>query len=78
YGVMDKFPLGAVMNKGLTVRTAQQHGQRYVPRLLDLAQAGRLKSGFLLTHKMPLEDAVRGYDMFKHKHDGCVRAGFVP
>ncbi|MCF5969961.1 glutathione-dependent formaldehyde dehydrogenase, partial [Xanthomonas perforans] len=57
---------------------AQQHGVRCVPRTLDVAQAVRLKSGLLLTHKMPLEDAVRGYDMFKHKHDGCVRAGFVP
>lgn len=78
YGLMDKFPLGAVMNKGLTVRTAQQHGQLYVPRLLDLARAGRLKSSFLMTHKMPLEEAARGYEMFKDKHEGCVRAAFVP
>lgn len=78
YGVMDKFPLGVMMNKGLTVRTAQQHGQKYVPRLLELSASGRLKSDFLLTHRMPLEDAVHGYDMFKHKHDGCVRAAFVP
>lgn len=78
YGLMDKFPVGVMMNKGLTVRTAQQHGQKYVPRLLELAAGGRLKAGFLLTHRMPLEEAVRGYDMFKHKHDGCVRAAFVP
>jgi threonine dehydrogenase-like Zn-dependent dehydrogenase len=35
YGVMDKFPIGTIMNKGLTVRSAQQHGQKYLPRLLD-------------------------------------------
>jgi threonine dehydrogenase-like Zn-dependent dehydrogenase len=78
YGMMDKIPIGVIMNKGLTVRTAQQHGQRYVPRLLEYCQAGRLKADYLITHRMPLEEAVRGYAMFKHKEDGCVRAAFVP
>ncbi len=78
YGVMDKFPLGTLMNKGITVRTAQQHGQHYLPRLLALAQQGDLLPRFMATHRMPLEDAVRGYDLFKHKKEGCVRAVFVP
>ena len=37
YMLMDKFPIGAIMNKGLTVRSAQQHGQKYMPRLLEHA-----------------------------------------
>jgi threonine dehydrogenase-like Zn-dependent dehydrogenase len=78
FGVMDKFPLGAIMNKGLTLRTAQQHGQRYVPRLLDEVAAGRFETSFLATHPMALESAVDGYDMFKHKRDGCVRCVFTP
>jgi len=78
YGLMDKFPLGVVMNKGLTVRTAQQHGQRYVPLLLEHARRGELDTAFLATHTMSLDDAVRGYELFKHKEDGCVRAVFVP
>ena len=78
YGVMDKFPIGAVMNKGLTVRTAQQHGQAYMDRLLDHAQKGELNPSFLATHRFPLEDAPRGYAMFKHKDDGCVRSVFIP
>ena len=78
YGLMDKFPVGVIMNKGLTVRTAQQHGQRYVPRLLELAANGELSTRFLMTHRMPLEESVRGYEMFKKKEDGCVRAAFVP
>ena len=78
YGLMDKFPVGVFMNKGLTVRTAQQHGQRYVPRLLELAANGELSTRFLMTHRMPLEESVRGYEMFKKKEDGCVRAAFVP
>ena len=78
YGLMDKFPVGVLMNKGLTVRAAQQHGQAYVPRLLEHAARGELDASYLATHHFPLEDAVRGYAMFKHKTDGCVRAVFTP
>ena len=78
YGVMDKFPVGAIMNKGLTVRTAQQHGQAYMDRLLAHAEKGELNPSFLATHRFSLEDAPRGYAMFKHKNDGCVRSVFIP
>ncbi len=78
YGLTDKFPMGLVVNKGLTLRAAQQHGQRYVPRLLGHVAAGELDPSILLTHDLPLEDAVRGYQLFKDKEDGCVRAVFRP
>ncbi|QRK06646.1 glutathione-dependent formaldehyde dehydrogenase [Archangium violaceum] len=78
YGVMDKFPIGVIMNKGLTVRTAQQHGQKYLPRLLEHVKRGELDPSFLVTHRFSLEDAPRGYEMFKKKEDGCVRAVFLP
>ena len=78
YGLIDKFPMGAIMNKGLTMRAAQQHGQAYVPRLLEHAARGELDPSYLATHHFPLEDAARGYSMFKHKTDGCVRAVFTP
>ncbi len=78
YGLMDKFPIGVIMNKGLTVRTAQQHGQKYVPRLLEHVAKGELDPSFLATHRFSLEDSPRGYDIFKHKEDGCVRVVFIP
>ena len=78
YGLVDKFPMGAIMNKGMTVRTAQQHGQKYMPHLLEHAAKGELNPAYLATHRMSLEDSPRGYDMFKHKKDGCVRAVFIP
>ena len=78
YGLMDKFPLGLVMNKGVTIRTAQQHGQAYVPRLLEHVQRGDLTPAALATHRFALEDSPTGYHMFKHKEDGCVRAVFMP
>jgi threonine dehydrogenase-like Zn-dependent dehydrogenase len=77
-GFVDKFPLGAVMNKGLTLRGAQQHGQRYIPMLLDRIAAGEIKTDHLATHVMPLDEAPRGYELFKEKEDGCVRSVFRP
>ncbi|MCO1593618.1 glutathione-dependent formaldehyde dehydrogenase [Micromonospora sp. RHAY321] len=76
--LVDKFPLGAVMNKGLTLRGAQQHGQRYIPMLLERMARGELVTEHLATHTMPLDEAPRGYEMFKQKLDGCVRAVFQP
>ncbi|MEU6740005.1 zinc-dependent alcohol dehydrogenase [Streptosporangium sandarakinum] len=77
-GLVDKFPLGAMMNKGLTVRGAQQHGQRYIPMLLDRISRGELRTSHLATHTMPLDDAPKGYELFKDKKDDCVRAVFDP
>jgi threonine dehydrogenase-like Zn-dependent dehydrogenase len=78
YGVIDKFPLGVLMNKGITIRTAQQPGQRYMPAMLEHVQKGELDPSFLITHRLPLDDAAHGYDLFKNKEDGCLRAVFTP
>jgi threonine dehydrogenase-like Zn-dependent dehydrogenase len=77
-GFVDKFPLGALMNKGLTVRGAQMHGQRYIPMLLDRMERGELVTEHLATHVMPLDDAPEGYRLFKEKEDDCVRSVFLP
>jgi threonine dehydrogenase-like Zn-dependent dehydrogenase len=78
YGLTDKFPMGMITNKSLTLRSTQQHGQRYMPRLFDYVLQGDLDPSILATHDMPLENAVRGYELFKEKSDGCVRAVFRP
>jgi threonine dehydrogenase-like Zn-dependent dehydrogenase len=77
-GLVDKFPLGAVMNKGLTLRGAQQHGHRWIPMLLERMARDELVTEHLATHVMPLSEAPRGYEMFKNKEDNCVRAVFTP
>jgi threonine dehydrogenase-like Zn-dependent dehydrogenase len=77
-GFVDKFPLGALMNKGLTVRGAQMHGQRYIPMLLERMARDELVTEHLATHVMPLEQAPEGYRMFKEKDDNCVRSVFRP
>ena len=78
YGLMDKFPVGVIMNKGLTVRTAQQHGQKYVPKLLEHTVKGELDTSFLATHRMSLEESPQGYEVFKNKAEDCLRVVFVP
>ena len=75
YGLIDKFPPGLLMNKGVTVRTAQQHGQAYVLRLLEHAQRGELTPATLATHRFSLEDSPNGYHMFKQKEDGACDRG---
>ena len=77
-GFVDTFPLGAMMNKGLTVRGSQQNGHQYIPMLLERVQRGEIRTDHLATHTMSLEDAPHGYDIFKNKEDGCVRSLFVP
>jgi threonine dehydrogenase-like Zn-dependent dehydrogenase len=77
-GVVDKFPLGALMNKGLTLRAAQQHGQRYIPMLLERMARGELPTEHFATHVMPLDRAPEGYRLFQQTLDGCVRAVFQP
>ncbi len=75
---VDKFPLGAVLNKGLTVRGAQMHGQRYIPMLLQRMSRDELLTEYLATHTMPLSQGPEGYRLFKDKLDGCLRTVFVP
>ncbi|HYD30211.1 MAG TPA: zinc-dependent alcohol dehydrogenase [Azospirillaceae bacterium] len=77
-GFLDKFPMGAAMNKGLTFRMGQQHGQRYAERLFSYIQAGALDPSYMLTHRMALEEAPWGYRLFKEKTDRCLRAVFEP
>ncbi|MDC3959171.1 zinc-dependent alcohol dehydrogenase [Polyangium jinanense] len=77
-GFVDKFPMGAAMNKGLTLKMGQQHGQRYIPRLLEHIRKGELDPSYLITHRARLADGQEAYDTFKEKRDGCMRVVFTP
>jgi threonine dehydrogenase-like Zn-dependent dehydrogenase len=77
-GLMDKFPTGALMNKGLTIRTGQCHVQRYMPRLYEHIRAGDIDPSFIITHRMELGQAPQGYETFKHKQDECVKVVLKP
>ena len=77
-GFGNQFPIGAFMNKGLTLKTGQTHMQKYMPPLLEKIQNGEIDPSFVITHEMPLADAAKGYEMFKHKQDECIKVVLKP
>ncbi len=72
-GFIDKFPMGSVMNRSLTIRSGQCHVQRYMKPLLERVQNGEIDPSFVITHRLPLDQAPRGYDMFLNKEDNCEK-----
>ena len=72
-GYIDRFPIGSVMNRSLTIRSGQCHVQRYMQPLLERIQNGDIDPTFVITHTLPLEEAPQGYHIFKNKLDGCEK-----
>lgn len=77
-GFVDKFPLGALMEKGLTLRTGQTHVQRYLPALYAAIAEDRIDSTFLISHRMRLADAPDGYRQFHDSPDACTKVVLTP
>ncbi|MGI9075194.1 MAG: zinc-dependent alcohol dehydrogenase [Bryobacteraceae bacterium] len=77
-GFIDKFPMGSLMNRSLTIRTGQCHVQRYMRPLLERIQNGDIDPSFVITHHMRLEDAPEGYAIFKDKQDDCIKIVLKP
>jgi threonine dehydrogenase-like Zn-dependent dehydrogenase len=77
-GFLDKIPMGAAFNKGLTMKMGQTHVQRYMPRLLRLIEEGRIDPSFVITHRLNLDDAADGYYTFREKKDGCIKVVLKP
>jgi threonine dehydrogenase-like Zn-dependent dehydrogenase len=72
-GFIDKFPIGSVMQRALTIKTGQAHVQRYMRPLLEMIENGDIDPSFVVTHILSLDEAPKGYDMFKNKEDGCIK-----
>lgn len=72
-GFIDKFPMGAVVNRSLTIRAGQCHVHRYMQPLLQHIQNGDVDPTFIITHKLPLDQAPSAYDTFLHKEDDCLK-----
>jgi len=72
-GLMDKFPIGSLMNRSITVRAGQCHVQRYTRPLLNRIEQGEIDPSFVITHRLPLEEAPNAYETFKQKRDDCVK-----
>ena len=77
-GLIDKFPSGAFMNKGLTLKAGQCHVQRYLGPLYERIRNGEIDPSFVITHRLGLDDAPDAYETFKHKQDECVKVVLNP
>ena len=75
---VDKVPMGALMNKGLTLKTGQTHMMRYMKPLLEKVQAGEIDPTFVISHRLPLEAAPEAYRMFRDKQDKCTKVVLKP
>ncbi len=77
-GFIDKMPIGSFMNRSITMKTGQTHVQRYMKPLLERIQKGELDPSFVVTHRLPLEDAPSAYKMFRDKQDECIKVVLKP
>jgi threonine dehydrogenase-like Zn-dependent dehydrogenase len=77
-GLLDKFPSGAFMNKGLTLKSGQCHVHRYMKPLYERIRNGDIDPSFVVTHRLELGQAPNGYETFKHKQDECVKVVLKP
>src|SRR5262245_21449378 len=77
-GFDDKIPVGAIMNKALMIRTGQTHVQHYFRPLLERIKNGEIDPSFVVTHRMRLDEAPKGYDLFLNKQDDCIKIVLKP
>jgi threonine dehydrogenase-like Zn-dependent dehydrogenase len=77
-GFINKFPMGAIVNRALTIRSGQTHVHRYMRPLLDRIRNGEIDPSFVITHRMRLEDAPAGYDIFVNKEQECLKVVLTP
>jgi threonine dehydrogenase-like Zn-dependent dehydrogenase len=77
-GLLDKVPFGSVMNRSLQIRTGQTHVQRYLKPLLERIEKGEIDPSFVVTHRMSLDEAPDGYEIFRKKQDDCIKVVLKP
>lgn len=77
-GFPDKFPLGAVMNKALTLKTGQTHVAKYHRKLLEKIESNEIDPSFVVTHRVPLQEGPAAYKTFRDKQDGCIKVVLSP
>jgi threonine dehydrogenase-like Zn-dependent dehydrogenase len=77
-GFVDKIPFGAIMNRSLTIKSGQTHVQRYMQPLLERIQNNEIDPSCVITHRLPLDQASHGYEIFKKKQDDCIKVVLHP
>jgi threonine dehydrogenase-like Zn-dependent dehydrogenase len=77
-GFIDKFPMGAVVNRSLTIKSGQTHVHRYMRPLLNRIERGEIDPSFVISHRMRLDDAPEMYQVFNNKEDECMKVVLRP
>jgi threonine dehydrogenase-like Zn-dependent dehydrogenase len=77
-GFIDKVPMGAIVNKGLTLKSGQTHVHRYLHPLLERIQNRDIDPSFIISHRLPLEQAPHAYEIFKNKKENCTKVVLKP
>jgi threonine dehydrogenase-like Zn-dependent dehydrogenase len=77
-GFLDKVPFGAIVNKALRVRSGQTHVQHYMKPLLEHIEKGDIDPSFIISHRLRLEEAPLGYEVFRNKEDECIKIVLKP
>jgi len=77
-GFADTIPVGAFMNKGLTMKTGQTHMMSYMQPLLERIEKGEIDPSFVISHKVPIDSAPEMYKTFRDKQDGCSKVVLDP
>jgi threonine dehydrogenase-like Zn-dependent dehydrogenase len=77
-GFVDKIPMGSLMNRSLTVKTGQTHVHRYLKPLLERVEKGEIDPSFVISHRLKLDEAPHGYQMFCEKQDNCTKVVLRP
>jgi S-(hydroxymethyl)glutathione dehydrogenase / alcohol dehydrogenase len=79
YGMpYDKFPVGQIFDKGITLRFGQAPVHKYIDELIELVANGKIKLNDIITHRLPIDEATHGYDIFKNKKEDCVKVVLHP
>ena len=79
YGMpYDNFPIGQIFDKGITIHSGQALVHRYIDELISWLEEGKITLDDIITHRLPLDDAPRAYDIFNNKEDGCVKVVLNP
>jgi threonine dehydrogenase-like Zn-dependent dehydrogenase len=77
-GLIDKFPMGQIMNKALTIRTGQTHVRKWTDDLVQRIEDGQIDPSFVITHERPLTEGPELYKTFREKKDGCIKVVLKP
>ena len=77
-GFIDKFPMGAIVNRSLTIKSGQTHVHKYLRPLLERIERGDIDPSFVISHRMRLDDAAEGYEIFSKKQDDCMKIVLKP